>query len=65
MRPGWNASSVPNCSATVSAAWLGSITPPAPMRSVVVATARWAISTGGDELAMPAMLWCSATQWRV
>ena len=29
---------------------------------VDVAAARWAISTGGAELAIPGMLWCSATQ---
>ena len=55
---------MPNCSATVSAAWLGSITPPEPSRMVEVTEARWASSTGGDELAIPGMLWCSATQWR-
>ena len=55
---------MPNCSATTSDAWLGSITPPAPMRSVEVDAARWAMSTAGDELAMPGMLWCSATQSR-
>src|SRR6266516_7604600 len=31
---------------------------------VVVASAMWPISTGGAELAMPGMLWCSATQNR-
>ena len=31
---------------------------------VDVTDARCASSTGGDELAMPGMLWCSATQWR-
>ena len=55
---------MPNCSATASEAWLGSITPPEPTRMVVVADARWARSTAGAELAMPGMLWCSATQWR-
>ena len=30
IRPGWSASSIPNCSATARAAWLGSITPPEP-----------------------------------
>ena len=53
---------MPNCSATTSGAWFGSITPPEPTRIVVVAAAMWAISTAGDELAMPGMLWCSATQ---
>ena len=55
---------MPNCSATTSEAWLGSITPPDPTRKVVVAPAMWPISTGGAELAMPGMLWCSATQNR-
>ncbi len=64
MRPGWSASSMPNCSATTSEAWLGSITPPAPIRIVFVDAARCAMSTGGEELAMPGMLWCSATQKR-
>ena len=31
---------------------------------VDVTEARCASSTGGDELAIPGMLWCSATQWR-
>ena len=29
---------------------------------LTVTPAAWASSTGGDELAMPGMLWCSATQ---
>ena len=64
MRPGWSASSIPNCSATTSGEWFGSMTPPDPTRIVDVAAARCASSTGGDELAMPGMLWCSATQCR-
>src|SRR5215813_9030667 len=55
---------MPNCSATTSDTWLGSITPPEPTRMVVVASAMLPISTGGAELAMPGMLWCSATQNR-
>ena len=62
MRPGCSASSMPNCSATTSGAWFGSITPPEPTRIVEVAWARWPMSTAGAELAMPGMLWCSATQ---
>src|SRR5215469_759125 len=65
MRPGWSASSMPNCSATTSDGWFGSITPPEPTRMVVVAAAMCPIRTGGDELAMPGMPWCSATQNRV
>jgi len=64
IRPGWSASSMPNCSATTSDEWFGSITPPEPSRIVLVPAARWAISTAGEELAMPGMLWCSATQKR-
>jgi hypothetical protein len=40
------------------------MTPPDPSRIVLVAAARCAISTAGAELAMPGMLWCSATQNR-
>ena len=64
IRPGCSASSVPNCSATTSGAWLGSITPPDPTRIRLVDAARCAISTAGAELAMAGMLWCSATQNR-
>ena len=64
IRPGCSASSVPNCSATTSGAWLGSMTPPDPTRIVVVAAARCAIRTAGAELAIAGMLWCSATQNR-
>jgi hypothetical protein len=62
--PGCSASRVANCSATTSGEWLGSMTPPEPMRNVDVASARWAMSTAGAELAMAAMAWCSATQSR-
>jgi hypothetical protein len=41
---------------------LGSITPPEPTLIVSVTEAAWASSTAGAELAMPGMLWCSATQ---
>ena len=64
IRPGCSASSVPNCSATTSGAWFGSITPPDPTRMVLVEAARWAMSTAGAELAIEGMLWCSATQNR-
>ena len=46
IRPGYSASSVPNCSATTSGAWFGSITPPLPTRIRFVAAATCPISTG-------------------
>jgi len=45
-------------------AWLGSMMPPDPTRRVVVASAMWPMTTAVAELAMPGMLWCSATQKR-
>ncbi len=62
MRPGWRAARVPNCSAITSGAWFGSMTPPAPTRSVVVPAATWPMTTAVAALAMPGMLWCSASQ---
>ena len=62
MRPGSRASSIPNCSAITRGEWLGSITPPDPRRMVEVSAATRARRTAGDELAMPGMEWCSATQ---
>jgi hypothetical protein len=47
---------MPNCSATVSGAWFGSITPPEPTRIADVADAIWPARTAGAELAMPGML---------
>ena len=64
MRPGNSDSSVPNCSATTSGAWLGSMMPPAPTRIVVVPAATCAMTIDVAALAMPGMLWCSATQTR-
>ena len=64
IRPGCRASSVPNCSAMTNGAWLGSMTPPEPSRSVEVAAARWAMSTAGAELATAGIPWCSATHSR-
>ncbi len=64
IRPGYIASSVPNCSATVSGAWFGSITPPEPTRIADVAAASCPARTAGAVLAMPGMPWCSATQYR-
>ena len=65
MRPGNSDSSVPNCSATCSGAWLGSMMPPAPTRMREVPAATCAMSTAVAALAMPGMLWCSASQKRV
>ena len=62
MRPGYNDASVPNCSATCSGEWFGSMMPPAPTRIVDVAPATCPISTAVAALAMPGMLWCSASQ---
>ena len=62
MRPGYSASSVPNCSAITIGEWLGSMMPPAPTRIVEVPPARWPMTTEVAALAMPGMLWCSATQ---
>jgi hypothetical protein len=47
---------VPNRSATISGAWFGSITPPDPSRIRDVRAPAFAISTSGEELAMPGML---------
>jgi hypothetical protein len=62
MRSGYSDASVPNCSATCSGEWLGSMMPPAPTRIVLVPPATWPISTAVAALAMPGMLWCSASQ---
>jgi hypothetical protein len=43
MRPGYSVASVPNCSATTSGAWLGSMMPPAPTRMRCVPPAMWPI----------------------
>lgn len=51
-------------SATFSGLWFGSMIPPDPARIVEVAPATWVMSTSGAELAMPAVLWCSASQYR-
>ena len=64
MRPGCSSASVPNCSAIVSGAWFGSMTPPEPMRMVDVLAATWAISTAVADEAIEEMLWCSAYQMR-
>jgi hypothetical protein len=62
MRPGYSSARVPKASATTSGAWLGNITPPDPTRIVRVPPAMCPTSTAVAELAMPAMLWCSASQ---
>jgi hypothetical protein len=41
------------------------MTPPDPILMEEVAEARWAISTGGEELATAGIPWCSATQRRL
>jgi len=56
---------VPNCSAIVSGAWFGSMTPPEPRRMVEVCAATWPMSTLVADDAMLGMLWCSAYQTRV
>ena len=55
IRPEKSASSVPNCSAIVSGAWLGSMIPPAPTRMVLVAAATCPMTTAVAALAIPAM----------
>ncbi len=62
MRPGKRLSSVPNCSAITMGAWFGSMMPPAPTRMRLVAAATWPMTTAVAALAMPVMLWCSASQ---
>ena len=62
MRPGNNASSTLKRSATISGAWLGSITPPEPMRMFWVTAAICPIMMSGADEAMAGILWCSATQ---
>jgi hypothetical protein len=64
MRPGKERGQVPNCSAITSGEWFGSMTPPAPTRMVFVPAATWPMTTEVAALAMPGMLWCSASQKR-
>ena len=64
MRPGKSSARVPNCSAITSGEWLGSMMPPAADADVRVPAATWPITTAVAALAMPAMLWCSASQKR-
>jgi hypothetical protein len=62
MRPGNSASSTLKRSATISGAWLGSITPPEPIRMCRVIAAICPIIMSGAELAIEGRLWCSAHQ---
>ncbi len=55
---------MPNCSATTSGEWFGSMTPPEPTLMEDVAAARRAIRIGGLELATAGMPWCAATKNR-
>ena len=56
MRPGNSASSTLKRSATISGAWFGSITPPAPTRMRPVTAAIWPIMISGAELAIDGRL---------
>ena len=56
---------MPNCSAITSGAWFGSMMPPAPTRMREVPPAMWPITTAVAALAIPGMLWCSASQNRL
>ena len=53
MRPGYSAARVPNCSAMISGAWFGSITPPAPTRIVEVPPATCPMTTAVAALGIP------------
>ena len=64
MRSGYSVASVPKASATISGAWLGSMIPPAPTRMLRVPPATCPITTAVAALAIPVMLWCSASQKR-
>src|SRR5699024_7662600 len=64
IRPGCRLASVPYCSAMISGAWFGSITPPAPGGMLLVCAATCAISTLVAEEAIEGLLWCSAYQTR-
>lgn len=65
IRSPYSVASVPYCSATMSGAWLGSMTPPEPTRIDSVWLAMWASSTDVAELANVTLPWCSAIQKRV
>jgi hypothetical protein len=64
IRPGYIASSVPNCSAMTSGEWFGSMMPPEPSLIDVVCAPTCAISTLVADDAIDGMLWCSAYQTR-
>jgi hypothetical protein len=57
--------SVPYCSATMSGAWLGSMTPPAPTRIRSVAAAACEMSRAVALEARLTVLWCSANHRRL
>ena len=56
---------MPNCSAITIGEWFGNMMPPAPTRMDIVPPATWPMHTAVAALAMPARLWCSASQKRV
>ena len=62
MRPGCSAISVRNTSATLKAAWFGSMIPAAPTRIRSVRAATAAVRISGALQARLVMLWCSDTQ---
>ncbi len=64
MRSGKRVARVPKASATIRGEWLGSMIPPAPTRMVRVSAATRPMRTAVAALAMPVMLWCSASQNR-
>ena len=64
MRPGYMATSVRKVSATLKAAWLGSMMPAGPTRMLVVRAPTWAVRISGALEARLRMLWCSETQYR-
>ena len=61
---GSSPASARNVSATFSGLWLGSMIPPEPTRSVLVALATAWIRISGLELATLGMPWCSASHMR-
>ena len=64
MRSPWMLARVPYCSATISGAWLGSMTPPEPTRMFSVTPAACEMSSEVALEARLGVLWCSANQSR-